>query len=132
MNMPAFTLQMDRLRDRFGDRAYPNSLVGLVWKEVNQFSDRWFECAVDRMIGDARYAPLMPDFREAVAKERERLNDQQKRQHTADSKAFWDGTYHNEEVATICQTIKRRLKHECPDDEWEGFMRSIQARGVSG
>jgi hypothetical protein len=66
-----FRDQVKRLRMRFGDRAFDNEFVLLVWREVYSMSEVGFQRLVDVLIGSrsANKPPLLSDFREARIKE---------------------------------------------------------------
>lgn len=71
---------MNRITELFGIKHYNLDRVELIWREVNQLSDEWMVRTVDLFIGNKLYPPLMPDFREEISKERERLWNMQKRE----------------------------------------------------
>lgn len=66
-----FQGQMKRLEETFTVRAFPANRVELIWKQVSDMDIAWFTHLCDRMVGDMRQPPLVPDFREAAYKERQ-------------------------------------------------------------
>lgn len=122
MNIQEFNTQMQRLVSNFGKNSYPDEKARLIWGEVRDFQGSWLQRAVDRFIGDFRQAPLVQDFREAAAKERERSWSLQKKQHEQDAKDFYAGTYQPEEVRVICQFIIKRMQGGVSDEDWRNFI----------
>lgn len=55
------------------DLFYNKDRGDLIWREVQQLSDEWMVRTVDLFIGEYERPPLMPQFREQISKERERL-----------------------------------------------------------
>lgn len=77
MTPPEFQRQLARLNEVFSN-TYKTDRAQLIWREVSAFSEESFATVVDRLIGGCRQAPMLPEFREAVAAERERLWQVQK------------------------------------------------------
>lgn len=71
MNQQEFQNQMNRLAETFGKAAYGTERAKLIWREVKDLGAHWLERVVDEFIG-GRSAPLLNEFRDAIAKERER------------------------------------------------------------
>jgi len=122
-----FQIQMNHLSENFGKAAYGTERVRLLWREVGSFSAAWFEGVVSKMIGESRYAPLLPEFREACAKEREKNWVAEKRENESDAKAYWMSSYHPDDVKALCTAIKRRAIGAMSDQDWEAFMRGLNA-----
>lgn len=125
MNWDKFTKQIDRLAQTYGKNAYGEERVLLVWKEVKDLSDQWIEKVIDGFIGECRQAPLMTEFREQISKERERLWRIEKAKNAQDAKDFFAGTYQDEDKATICQYIKKRLNGKVSDEDYETFIKHL-------
>lgn len=72
MKSEFFVAQMNRLKDRFGDKAMNKSFADLVWREVYDMSEVAFAKACDVWIGNRPHTkpPLLAEFREA------RMNEQ--------------------------------------------------------
>jgi hypothetical protein len=83
-----FQREMDRLASNFRN-AYSPARQELIAKEVKDLSAPWWKRTVDRFIGEFRQAPLLPEIREAIAGERERLWDLQKK---VPLNQIWEGT----------------------------------------
>src|SRR3954462_10986965 len=82
MNLQEFDSQVNRLRDTFGDRSYPDERVKIIWREVQSLGRAWFERTIDRLIGEFRKAPMLPDIRFLIAEERERHRQTEKLRDT--------------------------------------------------
>jgi hypothetical protein len=78
MTPQEFQAPMDRLISQFGKSAYSPARIELIAAEVKHMPGSWWKRTVDRFLGEFRQAPLMPEVREAIAKERERGWDAQK------------------------------------------------------
>lgn len=72
MNLREFGEQMDRLKNVYGDKAYPKERIELIWKNVGSLSALSFSRVVDDLISSFRNAPMAQEFSEALSKERER------------------------------------------------------------
>jgi hypothetical protein len=129
MNMAEFDTQISRLKNTFGDRAYPDERLKLIWREVREFSSGWFEKLVDRLICDSRLPPLLPEFRNEISRERERLWDLQKKQHTQDAKDFYSGKFQPEDAKTICQYIIKRAQGSVSDQDYANFVKHLKYAG---
>ncbi len=66
MTQEQFKAQVSRLIKRFGDRAFDNEFVLLVWAEMQDMSSRDFVRVVDTLIGARSHnkAPLLSEIRE--------------------------------------------------------------------
>lgn len=63
--------QIDRLKAVYGDKAYPDERVSMIWKKMKWRHPDVLEMAVDQLIADNQYAPLLNKILEAaVAAER--------------------------------------------------------------
>lgn len=125
MTEQEFNTQVQRLVNNFGKQAYSPERALLLWREVNDFSGRWFSNTVDKFIGELKHAPLLPEFREEISKERERLWNQEKDNHKKEVSDFWEGTFHTDEVKSICEKIRRRLKMEASEEEYSQFVKML-------
>ncbi len=67
MTQEQFKSQVSRLIKRFGDRAFDNEFVLLVWREVDTMNAFDFTRTVDVFIGSRSHnkPPLLSEFREA-------------------------------------------------------------------
>jgi hypothetical protein len=126
MQWGEFTLQMNRIASTFGKNAYGDERVQIIWREVKDFSTEWMIKTVDRFIGELRQAPLMPEFREEIAREREKLWQVEKKQREKDAKGFFDGIYAPEDKKTICQFIQKRLRHQVSDSDYQTFVSHLK------
>lgn len=125
MTESQFVSQMGRLERQFGK--FGPERGSILWREVKDFSEPWFSKVIDKFIGECRQAPLLPDFREEIAKERERLWSLEKITNEQDAKEFWAGSaIQDEERKHICQTITKRLKGKISDQDWHNFKKGLQ------
>lgn len=62
MTQEAFKLQMDRLKGVYGERAYPEERLRLVFNAVKKMPDAWMENTANHFIGDLKQAPMLKDF----------------------------------------------------------------------
>lgn len=122
MTLSEFQNQMQRLIEQFGKSAYSQARTELVWREVKELNPRWWECTVDRLLGECRQPPLMHEFREDISKERERLWTIEKRKNEESAKQFFNGTYMAPEIKEICQTIRDRLADKISDENYSSFV----------
>ena len=104
MNPQRFANQINRLAKQFSS-AFSEERVKLIWREVGQLSDEWFETLVDRFIGDLRQAPLLPDFREAASIERDRLWEIEKKtqkEHSVELSPTFRCSYCKDRGVYVC------------------------------
>lgn len=62
MNRQFFEIQMHRITSTFGEKAYSSDRVEIIWSKFSIVSNEAFSQAVDNLIGNSRYAPLLHDF----------------------------------------------------------------------
>lgn len=89
MNIAEFTIQVDRLKDTFGDKAYSSERVKLLWDGVKYHPLDLFHRVVDQLILSHRQPPMISDIRECLAIERERCSPESKITETD-----WDQAAH--------------------------------------
>ena len=73
MSQAEFVEQVNRLKNVYGEKSYPDERVKLLWREVSGMGGEWFESAVSQLISNSRYAPLAPEFAPLISDERERV-----------------------------------------------------------
>ena len=105
MTESEFSKGMSRLINTYRQDSYPAERVKLIFKEVSGLRVDLWNKIVDRMIGDNAFAPMLPQIREALAKEREQDVNQQKFAHKADA-VKWANS---EEVQRNLQEIWKRI-----------------------
>ncbi len=125
MTDSAFRTQMQRMIDAFGAQHYKQERLAMVWKELGALSDSAFTRVVDRLIAESRYAPLLPEFRDAAAVEREQAWRHEKREHKQDAQEFYKSSFAKDEVRLLTQTIIDRLVGKCSDADWASFMSGL-------
>ena len=104
MTQGEFTHQISRLREQFGAQAYGTERAKILWQEVKDFSDHWFKRVVDELLGCCRHAPLMPEFREHISRERERMREIEKKRHRQEAHEFMS-TYTPEQLKLMVKDI---------------------------
>lgn len=124
MEFNFFKGQMNRLTETFGNMHYKEERIKLIWKEVQDLSSTWMIKSVDEFIGNLRQAPLMTEFREQIAKERERLHDIKKREHQQEAKEF-TAAFEGEDFKTVLGQIKRRIQGNMSDEDFKCFVSMI-------
>lgn len=84
MNQNEFNTQMNRLVSQFGKAAYGVERTTLIWREVRDLPPEWFAGVVDEFLGSSRQAPLIPEFRDVAASERERMRGREQQERLAE------------------------------------------------
>ena len=127
-----FQTQIERLRNQFGKQTYSQERATLLWSEVRDLPDDWFTFVVNRFIGECRQPPLLPEFREEVTKERERIWKTEKEKHRQESKQAMGSMFSKEDIQTICKGITSRIRGGMNDGDFKTFnkmLRSIEPIG---
>lgn len=126
MDLNHFSNELDRLSNTFGERAYGDERVKIIWREVQEFSNEWLTRIVDEFIGSHRLAPLMPEFREHISRERERLYAIDKRKNAIEAESFMRETF-NPEIATFyIGEMKRMLSGKMSALDKGAFLKLTQ------
>ena len=125
MNQGQFDQQIQRLVNNFGKTAYSSERAILLWREVSTLSASWLNLTVDKFIGELKHAPLLPEFREEISKERERIWRGDKEKYAKEAKDFFQGSYQPDDVRTICQMIVKRLQGGVPDADYAQFVKHL-------
>lgn len=121
----AFQTQVKRLTSTYGPMAYPEERLTLLWREVQAFDVAWFRKTIDDLIGRCRQPPLLPDFAEAIAIERERMAAQEKKERTVTMRDI--ERFSDEDKKTMIKTIVARMNDAVPDSDWAGFVKMIRS-----
>lgn len=66
MNEVEFGTQIDRLKAVYGDKSYPHDRVLMIWKKMKWRHPLALEGAIDHLIADNQYAPMLVKILEAV------------------------------------------------------------------
>lgn len=125
MNALEFKAGMDRLYSVFGEMHYPGEIKKLIWDAVKPYSDDFLYLTISEMISvfPINKPPQIADFREAAAKEREKLHERQKAGFRQDADDFFHGSkYADDDRAFFMNSIKKRMLGQMSDDEWTAFM----------
>lgn len=133
MSPSEFNVEMNRLVSQFGKAAYSPERANIIWNEVRSVEGRVFKRIVDELIGNSRYAPLISDFREKLALDRERSWGNEKKQYAQDAYDWANCTLVPEETKIVCQAIVARVRRKMSDHDWESFIKGLQGltRGKS-
>lgn len=121
MRPDQFQNQLGRLVEQFGKASYGTERSRILWQEVQGLEERWFSVVVDRFLGESRQAPLLPDFREEILRERERLWRIEKDKNSQDAKDFFNSSYQADDVKTLCEMITKRLRGGVSDTDYKNF-----------
>lgn len=91
MTFQEFQVQLQRLKNCFGDRVYPEERSKLIWREVSSQSVKWLETTTDFFIGSRKLnePPLPSDFATVMREEREREWQSGKGKRASEADAFW-------------------------------------------
>ena len=124
MDRNHFQNEINRLVDTYGTNQYKPERVKIIWREVELLSNAWMTRTVDFFVGNHRHAPIVPEFREEAAKERERLHELKKKEHTKDAKEYMS-MYSALDIQTISGQIRDRIKGNMSDDEFDAFKKVL-------
>lgn len=61
-----FSVQMDRLKETFGDKFYPGERMDAIFKLVEILDSKDFDNVVTGLIGRSRQAPLLTEIEESI------------------------------------------------------------------
>jgi hypothetical protein len=121
MNETHFQAQLDRLKATFGPNAYSKERVALIWREVRHLNEFTFVRIMDELLGSCRHPPLVPEFRDAMARERERACQDQKVMHRRETENAWP----DENQLAFGRMIRENLEEPENDDNWTALHRLI-------
>lgn len=125
MNPQEFNNGINRLKNVFGDRFYPDERVKLFWKEVNQFDNYWWTNTIDYFIGNAERPPLLPQFRDKISEERSRIDSNKKRQHTEEAHVFMKSVFSDEDHTMMFKTIREISVGALPEAKVKSFISMV-------
>jgi len=129
MQPSEFKSHMDRLAEQFKN-TYSQARVELIWREVRDFDAYWWGRLVDKLLGECRHSPLLPEIREAMSIERERSWSRQKQHNAQEAREFFLIADDTEARKSTLATILRRVQGRVPDDEWKQFVHGITSLGT--
>jgi hypothetical protein len=115
---------MNRLIEIFGAVPYKGERINLIWGQVKDLTDPWFETVITSFLCDFRHPPLIADFREKAILERDREWRIQKAENRDDAKQFF--SFPPEEEREILNTIKKRMRGEVNDDDYGQFLNLLK------
>jgi hypothetical protein len=67
MNFVEFGSQMDRLKQTFGEKSYPEERVRLLWSDYGHVPIGVFSDGISKLIKEKRYAPLGDELRDVFS-----------------------------------------------------------------
>lgn len=126
MNENEFKVEIDRLKNVYGDKSYTTERLKIMWRQVKDFRADWFKKVIDELIGTCRLPPLMTELAEHVARERERVWKIEKEVNAQDAKEFMAGSrFSTEEQKHMFAMIRNRMPGNVNDDDWRCFQESM-------
>lgn len=131
MDRNIFDAQVSRILETYGERSFPRERAKLLWSEVQCLSNFWMIQIVDYFIGSLRQSPLISDFRDQIARERERLWKTEKDQHREESEAAMKSIYSGDDLSMICKTIRDRIQGRVSDRDWECNLQLLNSAPIS-
>lgn len=84
-----FKSEMQKLIERFGNKAYTEQFTKILWKEVSVLPRNAFAYMIEKAIGEFRQAPLLPEFRAMHSEYRENLARSEKIKYKQEAKDFY-------------------------------------------
>jgi hypothetical protein len=121
-----FQVQLERLKNEYGQKVYSTERCALIWREVRDFSGEWLRRTIDEFIGESLQPPLLPKFREMLSKERERLECIRKAENRAVAKDFFNSNLQTEEISTITDFIVKRMSGGVSDQDYNTFVKHLE------
>ncbi len=132
MRSEEFQAHLNRLSGQFKN-AYGTERAKLVWNEVKDFDARWFSDLVDQFIGELAHAPLLPAFREAAAKERERLYKIRAQREEREAKNVMSGgSIQGDDAKTVFGMLIKRMNNELSDEDFVQCQKMLSGVADSG
>lgn len=127
MTPQEFQTQMNRMIETWGKPAYSTERCTLIWQEVGQFSVTWWKQAVDRLIGECRQAPLLPEIRKVAAEEREKVAAREKAKHSAEAEQAYRSILQGDDIKQFTRGILKRVEGKMPDQDFKSLVRLMSA-----
>lgn len=125
MDKDFFQTQITRLAGTYGKQHYGPDRVFIIWQEIKDFSDGWFEKVVSEIIATQRVAPLVDYFRNEASWERDRTCAVDKLKHKQEAEEFFKSSYSDDERSWMIKTILKRMGGGVSDSEWAKFNKII-------
>jgi hypothetical protein len=128
MELAKFLKQTKKLQIVYGEQTYPQARIDILWNEVKDMSDEWFEKTVTELVGTSRVPPFLVEFRTAMSIERERIHAKEKEQNARDARIFWGSSYTGQDINTIIGFIKKRViePDSIPEQDWNNFVGQLK------
>ena len=125
MTFAEFKMHLQKLTNQFGAHVYSEDRVRLIFREVSFLPVSSWEKIVDKFLAESRIAPLLPEIREAIAIQREKLYAEEKARHQKDAEEFFASSLSNDEKSYLSETIKARMFNQVDDARWEKFLSDL-------
>lgn len=126
MTQQEFIAQVTRITNTFGERSFPQERAALLWQEVGSFSGTWFKKVCDGIIGNNRHAPVLSDFADAIAIEREQQRAREKEREANEAKRFMSNqVFNHEDEKFFCGQILKRVSGGLSDQDFESFLKVL-------
>lgn len=120
-----FQIQMNRLIGTYGKANYNEDRSSLIFQEVKDFDLPWFKKLVDKFIGENKFAPLVPEFREACIDERETSWSKEKIRNEKTAKDFMHRVFSDEDQSVLFKSINNRIAGKMNDIDFGQMLSSL-------
>lgn len=128
MTEQQFQAQMNRLAETYGKSHYGGERTRILWAEIEPYSAGWFQETVTGMIAGSRQAPMISEFRMAIAAERERVWKVEKSQSAEEVRKFRE-SLGAEDMKMLFERIIDRMRGRMGDPDFKQFQSAL--RGIS-
>ena len=125
MTYQEFKIQMDRMIQTFGKPSYNEERMKLIWQEVKDFEVSWFDLLCSKLIGENKFAPLIPEFRDACIDERERIHNSEKQKNARTAKEFMHRVFSDEDQSVLFKSLNNRITGKMNDTDFGQMLNSL-------
>lgn len=124
MTLKHFSLQIQRLKNAFGEKSYVDEKTQLIWQVVKDLSEEWFSKSISNLIANSRHAPLPVDIMELARIEK----NMPIRFPTAKEITPIEGSvFSKEEISEIFSMMQKRIKKQISAQELGAYGQMIQS-----
>jgi len=124
MTFEQFLTHFNALVEQFGKSQYSPARVKLIYQEVATLPEYAWAKICQTLLGESRMAPMLPEIREHVSRERERIHAREKLEHKRESEDTWRALT-SEEAQFIFGNIKARIRGEMPNQDFAAFSKLL-------
>lgn len=78
MNESEFLLQIDRLKETYGEKIYSNERIKLIWNQLKHVPQKYFENCVSDIIASSPTAPMLPKLQESLSGKTDQIQESKK------------------------------------------------------